>query len=63
MAEMQGPSLAQQYSPWPKTALRVGFGPRLEQQISWWHWVAEVGAHNHDRLPIANSGTAPRWTS
>ena len=30
----------------------------LEQRISWWHWVAEVGAHNHQRRPIANSGSA-----
>jgi uncharacterized membrane protein YphA (DoxX/SURF4 family) len=29
----------------------------LERRISWWHWVAEVGAHNHYRQPIATSGT------
>jgi uncharacterized membrane protein YphA (DoxX/SURF4 family) len=30
----------------------------LERRIGWWHWIAEVGAHNHHSRQSSPTGTA-----
>jgi nitrite reductase (NO-forming) len=31
----------------------------LERRISWWHWIAEVGAHNHHQQQSLVTGSIP----
>ena len=35
----------------------------LEQRISWWHWVAEVGRRNHPRVDLSAAAGAPASAS
>lgn len=32
----------------------------LERRIGWWHWVAEIGAHNHHRRSVPTTPDDPK---